>query len=271
MISVPVQHWHEWPLTHNADLSTPRGSADPFWRGAFCNSTLGCLAVNNMLTVTTLSPSLAYWPSSCFLLHSLTTAGKCVTYSAQEMLTPPNMISPCGHTLYLLGQSSIVHRMCVLWFWCSVIKHTQHSSFYLPYCPFFLSRLLFYSTRNVRCVDQQTGCVWCSCWAPVRRPKKDKVVEKQPRCHFHSCTLHQLPAPDWTCRPFPIYSVFAGTRCVIQYLSRTVKQHRWSDCIWVFFSSLRISLAGPMLTRWNPDILHGFHLWSQQRNNVCLI
>lgn len=207
MISVPDQQWHEWPLTHNADLSAPRGSADPFWRGAFCNSTLGCVAINNMLTVTTLSPSLADWPSSCFLLHSLTTAGNYVTYSAQEMLTPPNMISPCGHTLYLLGQSSIVHRTCVLWFWCSVIKHTQYSCFNLSFCQFFPSRPLLYSNRNVWYVDQQAGCVWCSCWAPVRRPKKDKVVEKQPRCHFHSCTLHHLP-------PFShLYRVCGGQMC----------------------------------------------------------
>lgn len=73
----------------------PRAQLIPF--DVAPNSTLVSLAINNMLTVTTLSPSLAYWPNSCFLLHSLTTAGKYVTYPAQEMLAPLNMTSPCGH------------------------------------------------------------------------------------------------------------------------------------------------------------------------------
>lgn len=44
--------------------------------------------------------------------------------------------------------------------------------------------------------------------------RRTRWWKKQPRCHFHSCTLHHLPAPDWTCPPFShLYRVCGDHMC----------------------------------------------------------
>lgn len=177
-----------------------------------------------MLTVTTLSPSLVYWPSSCFLLHSLTTAGNYVTYSAQEMLTTSKYdLSMWAHTLPAGSELNCAQNVCSV---ILMLCHQTHTIF------FFLLALLSIFPISASLLFKQE-CAICGSAGRVcvmfLLSSSAKTKEGQGSGNATSLPLslmHPSSAPDWTCRPFHIYSVFAGARCVIQYLSRTVKHHR---------------------------------------------